>query len=540
MNKIFIFGMLATLSHNIQAQVAGQCQGNAFLVNSSSSSGNHCDFYRDLDRANRSIETFSCKKTYAAVDDHLLNGLDCSKYSKEDWENKKTWEYEQGIKTTKKLFSDNGDKNFENSNLKKDILAAVESDPKQPMLFYFTDHGGKDGNYFDIRNAGESTISFGDSELKFDEYWKFIQEIQAKRNGQNLVMMHDHCFSEGMLKGFVQGVDPKTKTLKVIPGVCGAAAATETEFSYTNESLMKHTDRMNVNKWASKDKDANGKINLTELYDSYEYGYYSSSTPIKSSDIFLNEYALNLWPKDYTMKFKYDDLKGSLNQELENLWSQCNQSMDPLGQPAFDEVTIATMKILTNDLANNYLKFLNPSAENKANYYNGAGFKEGLNSYEEIQLELDRTQGVLIKINDDFHKLTNDYHQKLLTLWSPQNAQELKRLQNLYNDKMNSGLLEEGIKIQAQMHNLQNKFIEWTVLNEQKSQDLWDKEFQPKQDLLSSKWTATQKQASGIRRLKKTVDSLNGLAILAKRKDFTGLKNLMNIIECEKTELINL
>lgn len=537
MKRLIIFGLALTFSHYSYSQ--NKCESNAFIINSSSQAGNHCDFYRDLDRANRSLETFSCKTTYANVVNHSPD-LDCTNSFKEDWEKNKKFDFESGVKKPNDLFISGKEHSFENSALKKDMLAKAAENPNAPFLLYFTDHGGKEGNYYDIRQAGDSTISFGDTTLSFDEYWKFIGQIQETRKGQNLVMMHDHCFSEGMLKGFVKGVDKKNKTLDIVPGVCGAAAATESEFSYADESIMKYVDRMNLNTYRSKDQDHDNKINLSEMFDAYEYGYNSQSTPIKSSDIFLKSYLSHFQPSGYKMLFQYKDLSTGITTNLDAAFDECTVSSDPLKNPPFDEVTKASLEILTKDLSNNYLKFLNPSTDNKANYYNGAGFKEGLASYEQIETELKQVQNVLIKTNEEMHKLENNYFERLKALWSAKNNSEMKRLEGDYKSKMEQGLLEEAIVAQSQLSTMEQAFNKWVNDNPTIVDSTYEKEFKPQHDLLKVKWQKTQKQASGIRRLKKTVDALNGLNVLAQRKDFTGLKNLMNILECEKTELMNL
>lgn len=505
------------------------CAGSAFIVNASSASGNHCDFYRDLDRMNSALNCFSNKFIYSAEANNT-NESNCSE--KEPWENKHPWDYENGKKIPKKLYSKESS-DFNNSQFKLDLEKYAQEKKKEPLLLYFSDHGTKKASWGEDYNPhfdAESGMSFGDNVVYAKDYWETIESIQKVRHPEKMILMQDHCYSEGMLEGIVKdeisGING-INTLDVVSNVCGVSASSEMEYSYTGETMAKYLDRMKVNNYKSRDKNEDSTISVSEFFFSYEYGYASQSTPKKSSDVYLKKY-LDRYAEETPGFFKItklDDINAGLSQNNFN-------GLDcALTSSALTDVEQAMTKIAISNALETYKTFLTSKT---SNYYNGAGFGSRDFTYEELLNEEARLKNLMGTQYNKMVMANDNYYNELGSLWSPKKTARKKSLEmKFYSSEMSPAEESELKKLNAE-------YETWTMTNENKVNDLWNTKYQPQVDIAKSEWAVLQKTAGGLRRLKKTLDGINGILLMSQRNDLTGIKNLTQMLQCEETELVKL
>lgn len=132
------------------------------------------------------------------------------------------------------------------------------------ITIYFTNHGQSDGS-----KLYPSKINIINDTLSVMEYRDILLNIRNKNPNAKIKIIHDHCYSGGMLKAIVDNGKV------IIDNSCGIASSKEDEQSYALESIASF--------YAEKDK-TNQNI--------FEYGasYKTSATPMFTSDIFLSDY----------------------------------------------------------------------------------------------------------------------------------------------------------------------------------------------------------------------------------------------------------
>ena len=158
------------------------------------------------------------------------------------------------------------------------------------VTFYFTDHGSLRNN----KPLNTQTHSFGagEGELYPSDMVAYHEDIHRSFPEKKVVFIHDHCFSGGMLTSLWKNKE----TLEIHPNVCGFAAASPTQPSYSGETFMdmlsQISDFTDPEKIAAVDKDGDGKYSYGEGMDYYQSILHSGemvgkAIPYSTKDTFL-------------------------------------------------------------------------------------------------------------------------------------------------------------------------------------------------------------------------------------------------------------
>lgn len=239
----------------------------AILVSGGDSAGsNHCDFFDDIDRANNVLSGW--KKVNLVSDGDIPNGpansLKCDS-------SRNTLRGSELVRTqTQSPIAGKATKIEIKAQLEK--ISTLK--PGEPVLLYFTNHGGRDISNGDAKFS----LSLWQENLTKEDLQTIIKDFKLKYPNNPLMFIHDHCFSGGMMDNFI---NPTTNA--VIPGVCGFSAASATEYSYNGQSYMRKAETMFAN-------GANQKsTTFANIFDQLKFKDSIYSTPTSTSDAFLEK-----------------------------------------------------------------------------------------------------------------------------------------------------------------------------------------------------------------------------------------------------------
>jgi hypothetical protein len=307
-----LYLLLAFLISTVKAEPT------ALLVSGGDYPGsNYCDFYTDIERANSLLNGW--KKINLVADGDIPNGppnsVSCIPKDKT---------------LVRKQITEKTDGKASLSELKKQIQSLTKLKPGEPVLLYFTDHGGRkisDGKT-------EYSLMLWSEDLKQNELQKIIVEFKEAHPANPLIFIHDHCFSGGMMENF-----RNPETGEAIPGVCGFAASSPEEYSFTGESFMNKAKSILLH-------DTKKKTTFANVFYQLKYSDDISSTPVSTSEAFLsnayNRHMLILKNDDKCreqigvsdQKLKKYILKNHLNEKAIDLFNQLriksNTSLDHL------------------------------------------------------------------------------------------------------------------------------------------------------------------------------------------------------------------
>lgn len=165
---------------------------------------------------------------------------------------------------------------------KRSLTAA---DASVPLVYYFTDHGGQGSGSTD-----RVVYLWDDETLGVNDLRKVLR---MRRSSSPTILLMDTCYGGGMLESLFD------KEGNWIEGTCGfaSAGADEVGFSKTLQGVPIDTGMLaafNVrsDSAAAKkvDSDNDGSISFSELYESSFYEKDMSSSPLSSSDFFIEKY----------------------------------------------------------------------------------------------------------------------------------------------------------------------------------------------------------------------------------------------------------
>ncbi len=263
-------GLLA-LGFGFEARAA--CEGGSVLsINGGTGNDQHCDFYSDLSRVRSSFGAGRSDVCHTSMTDggsanfqQTMTEAGCSGPASS---------FPPASVAPEEL-------GFE--GLRASALRALRATPPgAPLTLYFTDHGTSDG--------GESSVSLGYDAASVEQMRELLAAMRAERPDQRFILIHDHCFSGGMLDEIMDAAgaaDGRT---------CGFASSDRHEVSLTGQSFGAQAEAITRSRYRglrdAVDSDRDGAYSYGEVFRYYDRSYATASggygsTPTSSSDVFL-------------------------------------------------------------------------------------------------------------------------------------------------------------------------------------------------------------------------------------------------------------
>ena len=265
----------------------------AILVNGGGSAvGNRCDFFRDIDRADRVLDAWG--RVRLSADGNVPNGPPNSEKCDSSGNTIKDPSHRPILTRQTPQSGVDGAARF--AELRTQVLKSAASlKPGDPLLLYFTDHGGNSSS-----KAKDHSIALWNETLTSTQMHDLLAEVREalKKNpataNNKVVLIHDHCFGGGMIEEELWQRPPAKDTTTPIENTCGFSPASGSEYAYDGESFMKMSDQILKSRSSklkgSVDRDHSGDISFGEVKRYMERSYSTQSVPTSSSDLFLAKY----------------------------------------------------------------------------------------------------------------------------------------------------------------------------------------------------------------------------------------------------------
>ncbi|MGK5083526.1 hypothetical protein WDW37_09495 [Bdellovibrionota bacterium FG-1] len=403
--------------------------------------------------------------------------------------------------------------------------------PGEPVLLYFTDHGsGGDGE-------GDRKVVLWGQMLTVSQLRKLTGLVPSS---SKLIMVNDQCFGGGMLDSLFAETSPHAPR----PHSCGFAAATRSEMSYSGGGFMEMADRVVKNRDnklpTAVDSDGDGQYSFGEVQRYMQRSYATESTPVASSDIFLQRYL---------------DDNGLSPREgrRAKILSACIFEQNGVAavthgwSPMLTLLLHVKLERLRSDLANDYA---------------GAGVSPGAN-FDEIKKERDRREDEVRKIEKQRGDIVHKFKDAFAAWMTEKHPELMKRLDE---DEQQQLLLQMELatgptaarraQIQAELVK-KGRDVErdQTEINRHKSAvtrpgaNPTKKEFNAyasahgdadvseKLDQATTKMVDKNIALQAYRRLYNTVATYNAISAMIVSGDSKAMSQYLDMLDCENTPI---
>ncbi len=498
----------------------------AFLVSGGQRPGaNHCDFAKDIEKANETLKDWSRVQFYAdgpttAKNAKDVNAVKCDKDGTDQFNLAGRPVYQRLMPASKTDFA------AKFSEIEAALKQQVENlKPGDPVVLYFTDHGGKPA---ENRLSPSAIILWGEN-LSVEQLRQLVGMIPPQNK---VILVNDHCFGGGMLAA-LKNSDGTRRAHS-----CGFSPAHSFEYSYQDQSFMHHARKLK--------NTATCPLTFSTVYDSYRVQPNLNSSPTSVSSDFLNDYFDQHAPNAETQSPQEHLACATKAQEL-------TQLKDVRANMASGAETLLQQRIerlLSNLRENPAFKGDSKLATTNEIFARLEKQKASYLALDHQRVDLDNqiqpakvayAKSKLGKIFTAWREIQNRISPLKIELANERTVEGQNRITAKIQDQL-SNLSELDLKVQAVVTSAKAKnkdFAQFYQSTAGKPGNPWPAEGLSGFKRIDDEADKLQKELAQTQLFATDLKSLHALELLKSRKDISGILQYLDMLECENTSLDN-
>lgn len=413
------------------------------------------------------------------------------------------------------------------------IERLARTPPDDPVLLYFTDHGGNPRSM--DAPSQEHFIWLWGQKMTVSQLRSLLAKIPASHK---VVLVHDHCFGGGML-GAIWGNDGQPR-----PRTCGFSPGTGAEIVYNGESFMDMAFALSKSKdqgvKAAVDVNHDGQHSFGEVFRHMVRSNFTDSTPVSSSQLFLERY---LEGSSYKKRI------GARNELL----SHCIFTDE--GMSHFGQLMGGTHQILLHNWVSSLKSDL-------ADQYSGAKISPN-SSYAAIASSMRQCESLIEKDTADYIDANKALARAKVAWVRSKMGESTYHAYKTLKDELAAvtskldhatpqerGLLEakrrELLALYSPLDSKAHRLAGATSLNldnadfkafVKSSSEAWPADIIPRVKKIQASLRSRNLEAKSLRRLFQSLRAANALREMADSNDINAIRQYLDMLECEDTSM---